>query len=242
MRHDVVDNIVGKAIPPRSYPEQWNVEQLEAAAKTYLNIDVPVKAWAAEEGIDPEIITERLIAAADAAAAAKEERTIANMAAAGSPNPTIMRQVEKSILLQSIDGLWREHLVTLDHLSKVVGWRGIAQRDPLNEYKQEAYELFQSLLANLRELVTTQLSHVELQPRPVAPPVPDLSRLRETHIDPLTGENDADGGDTVAGALGATGSDPSLKPIDPKLLEGVSRNAPCPCGSGKKFKHCHGAF
>ncbi|HEY8575298.1 MAG TPA: preprotein translocase subunit SecA [Devosia sp.] len=242
MRHDVVENIVSKAIPPRSYPEQWNVEQLEAAAKTYLNIDVPVKEWAAEEGIDAETVTERLIAAADAAAAAKEERTIANMEAAGQPNPTVMRQVEKSILLQSIDGLWREHLVTLDHLSKVVGWRGIAQRDPLTEYKQEAYELFQGLLANLRELVTTQLSHVELQPRPVAPPQPDLSRLRETHIDPLTGENDADGGDTIADSLGATGSDPSLKPLDPKLTEGVSRNAPCPCGSGKKFKHCHGAF
>ena len=99
-------------------------------------------------------------------------------------------------------------------------------------------------LANLRELVTTQLSHVELQPRPVAPPVPDLSQLRETHIDPFTGEDDADGDgdDTIAGALGATGSDPSLKPIDPQLLEGVSRNAPCPCGSGKKFKHCHGQF
>jgi preprotein translocase subunit SecA len=243
MRHDVVDNIVAKAIPPRSYPEQWNVEQLEAAAKTYLNIDVPVKDWAAEEGIDPAIVTERLIAAADAHAQAKQERTIAAMAAAGTPNPTIMRQVEKSILLQSIDGLWREHLVTLDHLSKVVGWRGVAQRDPLTEYKQEAYELFQSLLANLRELVTTQLSHVELQPRPVAPPVPDLSGLQETHIDPLTGENDADGGGEVtSGALGAVGSDPSLKPVDPKLLVGVSRNAPCPCGSGKKFKHCHGAF
>ena len=242
MRHDVVDNIVAKAIPPRSYPEQWNVEQLEAAAKTYLNIEVPVKAWAAEEGIDAEVVTERLIAAVDAAAAAKEERTIAMLAEAGQPNPTVMRQVEKSILLQSIDGLWREHLVTLDHLSKVVGWRGIAQRDPLTEYKQEAYELFQGLLANLRELVTTQLSHVELQPRPVAPPVPDLSRLRETHIDPLTGENDADGGDTIADSLGAVGSDPSLKPIDPALLVGVSRNAPCPCGSGKKFKHCHGAF
>ena len=242
MRHDVVENIIAKAIPPRSYPEQWNVEQLEAAAKTYLNLDVPVKAWAAEEGIDPEVVTERLIAAADAAAAAKEDRTMAAMDAAGQSNPTVMRQVEKSILLQSIDGLWREHLVTLDHLSKVVGWRGIAQRDPLTEYKQEAYELFQGLLANLRELVTTQLSHVELQPRAVAPAVPDLSRLRETHIDPLTGENDADGGDTIAGALGATGSDPSLAPIDPKLLEGVSRNAPCPCGSGKKFKHCHGQF
>ena len=164
------------------------------------------------------------------------------MEAAGSSNPTVMRQVEKSIVLQSIDGLWREHLVTLDHLSKVVGWRGIAQRDPLSEYKQEAYELFQSLLENLRELVTTQLSHVELQPRPVAPPTADLSALRETHIDPLTGENDADGGDTVADSLGATGGDPSLKPIDPALLVGVSRNAPCPCGSGKKFKHCHGQF
>jgi len=255
MRHDVVDNIVSKAIPPRSYPEQWNVEQLAAAAKTYLNLDVPVAEWAAEEGIDAEIVTERLIAAADASAAAKEERTIANMAAAGAPNPTVMRQVEKSILLQSIDGLWREHLVTLDHLSKVVGWRGIAQRDPLNEYKQEAYELFQGLLANLRELVTTQLSHVELQPRPVTPPVADLSRLRETHIDPTTGENDAASGvtGTVPGPGFAAGpfadgrgdekdADKSLRPIDPKLLAGVSRNAPCPCGSGKKFKHCHGAF
>jgi preprotein translocase subunit SecA len=242
MRHDLVETLVGKAIPPRSYPEQWNTEQLEAAAKTYLNLDVPVKAWAEEEGIDPEIVTERLITAADEAAAAKEAQTLAAFEAAGTPNPTVMRQVEKTILLQSIDGLWREHLVTLDHLSKVVGWRGIAQRDPLNEYKQEAYELFQGLLTNMRELVTTQLSHVMLQPRPVAPPSPDFTRIRETHIDPLTGENDADGGDTIADSLGAVGSDPSLRPIDPKLLVGVSRNAPCPCGSGKKFKHCHGAF
>ncbi|MGV8855736.1 MAG: preprotein translocase subunit SecA [Devosia sp.] len=240
MRHDVIENIVAKAIPPRSYPEQWKAEQLQAAAKTYLNIDVPVTEWAAEEGIDIEIVTQRMIAAADAQVAEKEARTIAAMEAAGSTNPAVMRQVEKSIVLQSIDGLWREHLVTLDHLSKVVGWRGIAQRDPLSEYKQEAYELFQSLLENLRELVTTQLSHVELQPRPVTPPLPDLSGLHETHIDPLTGENDADGGDTIADSLGATGSDPSLRPIDPKLLVGVARNAPCPCGSGKKFKHCHG--
>jgi preprotein translocase subunit SecA len=242
MRHDLIETLVAKAIPARSYPEQWNTEQLEAAAKTYLNLDVPVKAWAEEEGIDAEIVTERLIEAADAAAAAKEAQTLQAFEAAGTPNPTVMRQVEKTILLQSIDGLWREHLVTLDHLSKVVGWRGIAQRDPLNEYKQEAYELFQALLTNMRELVTTQLSHVVLQPRPVAPPAPDFSRIRETHIDPLTGENDADGGDTIADSLGAVGSDPSLRPVDPKLLVGVSRNAPCPCGSGKKFKHCHGAF
>lgn len=223
MRHDVVDNIIAKAIPPRSYPEQWNTEQLEAAAKTYLNVTVPVAEWAKEEGIDAETVENRIQEAADAVIAAKNEKY-----------GQVMRQVEKSILLQSIDGLWREHLVMLDHLSKVVGWRGIAQRDPLNEYKQEAYELFQALLANLRELVTTQMGHIEIQMRPPEPaPVIDTARLETTHIDPTTGENDAVGDDSDVGAL---------EPIDPKLLVGLSRNAPCPCGSGKKVKHCHGAF
>jgi preprotein translocase subunit SecA len=224
MRHDVIDNIVGKAIPPRAYPEQWNTEQLEAAAKTYLNVTVPVSEWAKEEGIDAETVETRIREAADAVMAAKAEKY----------GPQIMRQVEKSILLQSIDGLWREHLVMLDHLSKVVGWRGIAQRDPLNEYKQEAYELFQALLANLRELVTTQMSHIEIQMRqPEPPPAVDTAALAATHIDPATGENDAVGDDSDVGAL---------PPLDPKLLVGLSRNAPCPCGSGKKVKHCHGAF
>jgi preprotein translocase subunit SecA len=246
MRHDVVQAIVAKAIPPRSYPEQWSVDQLEAAAKTYLNVEAPIEAWAEEEGIDQEIVEERLLTMADEQAASK----------AAKYSPQIMRQVEKSILLQSVDGLWREHLVTLDHLSKVVGWRGIAQRDPLNEYKQEAYELFQALLTNLRELVTTQLSHIELQIRQPEPPqAPDMSRLQEIHIDPTSGENDADtsfsgtvpGSNFAAGAFAdgskdETDADTTLRPIDPKLLAGVSRNAPCPCGSGKKFKHCHGAF
>ncbi|OAM77845.1 preprotein translocase subunit SecA [Devosia elaeis] len=227
MRHGVVENVVSRAVPPRSYPEQWNTEQLQAAAKTYLNIDIPAAEWAAEEGIDAEIVEDRIREASDALMAAKEEKY----------SPSIMRQVEKSILLQSVDGLWREHLVMLDHLSKVVGWRGIAQRDPLNEYKQEAYELFQAMLGNLRELVTTQLSHIEIQIRQEPPPqpqAPDMSRLTSTHIDPTTGENDAEG-DDVASRDGPP-------PVDPKLLQGVSRNAPCPCGSGKKFKHCHGAF
>jgi len=246
MRHDVIDAMIAKAIPDRSYPEQWKTEQLEAAAKTYLNVEIPAKAWAEEEGIDVEGVRERLVKIADEAAAAKVAKY----------TPAIMRQVEKSILLQSIDGLWREHLVTLDHLSKVVGWRGLAQRDPLNEYKQEAYELFQALLTNLRELVTTQLSHVEIQVRqPEPPPEPDLSQLSEIHIDPLTGENDAEeatmaaalagralGATAAAGAASLAAGDPRLTPIDPKLLVGVARNAPCPCGSGKKFKHCHGSF
>jgi preprotein translocase subunit SecA len=252
MRHQVVDDIISKAIPERSYPEQWQVEQLVAAGKTYLNVDLPVEAWTHEEGIDVEIVRERIIKIADEFAAAKVARY----------SPDIMRQVEKSILLQSIDGLWREHLVTLDHLSKVVGWRGLAQRDPLNEYKREAFELFEQLLASLRELVTTQLSHVEIQMRQPTPPLPNFDGLDEIHIDPTTGENDAE--DDITGtmpralgpapslaAFAAAGAaagadvieaDPALRPIDPKLLVGVSRNAPCPCGSGKKFKHCHGAF
>lgn len=223
MRHDVVDNIVAKAIPPRSYPEQWKSEQLEAEAKQYLNVDAPVSEWAKEDGIEAETVETRIRDAADAVIAAKNE-------AYGQ----VMRQVEKSVLLQSIDGLWREHLVLLDHLSKVVGWRGIAQRDPLTEYKQEAYELFQGLLSGLREQVTQQMSHIQIQMRqPEPPPVLDLTKLEETHIDPTTGENDAVGDDSDVGAL---------PPLDPKLLVGLSRNAPCPCGSGKKVKHCHGAF
>jgi preprotein translocase subunit SecA len=249
MRHAVIDNLLTRFIPERAYPEQWQSAELTEAAKTYLNLDVPIADWAHEEGIDVEIIRERMTKMADDAAAAKVERF----------TPDIMRQVEKSILLQSIDGLWREHLVTLDHLSKVVGWRGLAQRDPLNEYKQEAYELFQALLTNLRELVTTQLSHIEIQVRqPQTPPIGNLDDVNEIHIDPMTGLNEVEEDDlnrpgsaaaaaTMLAAAGiSTGAvaeaDPALKPIDPKLLVGVSRNAPCPCGSGKKFKHCHGQF
>ena len=246
MRHDVVETVIQRAIPGHSYPEQWNTEQLTTEAKQYLGVDIDAKHWAEEEGIDVEQVHERLTKAADDYAAAKIARY----------TPEIMRQVEKSLLLQSIDQLWREHLVTLDHLSKVVGWRGLAQRDPLNEYKQEAYELFQKLLADMREMVIGQLSHVEVQMRaPEPPPQPDFGRLSEIHIDPDLGENDAASqvSGTIGGALAAAGAlaglggdvaeaDPRLRPIDPKLLVGVSRNAPCPCGSGKKFKHCHGSF
>ncbi|MEO6394402.1 MAG: SEC-C metal-binding domain-containing protein, partial [Devosia sp.] len=246
MRHDVVDAVIARAIPDRSYPEQWRMEELDVELKERFNLTIETRAWAEEEGIDIEEVRERLTKLTDEAAAAKVAKY----------TPQIMRQVERQILLQSIDGLWRDHLVTLDHLSKVIGWRGLAQRDPLNEYKQEAYELFQKLLNDLRELVIGQLSHVEIQTRQPEPPRSlDLSRLSEIHIDPTTGENDAE--TDISGTLGtltaAAGAladgnndqadaDPRLRPIDPKLLIGVSRNAPCPCGSGRKFKHCHGSF
>jgi preprotein translocase subunit SecA len=261
MRHDVVDAIIARAMPERSYPEQWKMDMLDEELKTLLNIELETSHWVEEEGIDIEIVRERLIKAADEAAAAKVAKY----------SPEIMRQVEKSLLLQAIDSLWREHLVTLDHLSKVVGWRGLAQRDPLNEYKQEAYELFTKMLTDMRELVVKQMSFVEIQMRPPEPPPTlDLSRLSEIHVDPTTGENDADsdvtgtsGGAAYAGGIAgslASGvalqsmgagtieqdadadTDPRLRPIDPALLKGVARNAPCPCGSGRKFKHCHGSF
>ncbi len=257
MRHDLVETLVSRAIPDRSYPEQWRMEDLEASLKQIFNLEVATKPWTEEEGIDAEIVTDRLTEMVNTAAAEKEERFVKTMADNGRPNPTVMREIEKQVVLQSIDQLWREHLVTLDHLSKVVGWRGLAQRDPLNEYKQEAYELFNKLLTDMREMVTGQLSHVEIQMRQPEPQLlqPDLSRLSEIHIDPDSGQNDAvtQSPGTIGGAFAAAGAlaglggdvaeaDPRLRPIDPKLLVGVSRNAPCPCGSGRKFKHCHGSF
>jgi preprotein translocase subunit SecA len=250
MRHEVVGNLVAKAIPERSYAEQWDIDLLTESARTTLNVNPPIKEWSEEEGIDADMVRERLKAAADEFATAKIARF----------TPEIMRQVEKSILLQSIDSLWRDHLVTLDHLSKVIGWRGLAQRDPLTEYKREAFELFEQLLSELREVVTRQLSHVEIQMRQPEPPL-TLRGLSEIHIDPTSGENDAEsnftgtmpralGPASALSAIAAMGAaegdvieaDPALRQLDPKLLVGVSRNAPCPCGSGKKFKHCHGAF
>ncbi|MBU1175708.1 MAG: preprotein translocase subunit SecA [Alphaproteobacteria bacterium] len=245
MRHDVIDALMARTVPERAYPEQWDAELLTELALVHLGVRAPVADWAREEGIDAEKVRERLIDLSD--------RYMASKAARFSPD--LMRQIEKSLLLQSVDSLWREHLITLDHLSKVVGWRGLAQRDPLNEYKQEAYELFQALLTNLREVVTTQLAHVEIQQRPPEPRGPDLSQLEQTHIDPTTGENDAATGVTgtmpraamaaagmTAGSAGRAADGTPLEPIDPELLKGVRRNEPCPCGSGKKFKHCHGAF
>ena len=214
MRHDVIETIAQKAMPPRSYPEQWNVKQLKEAAKTYLGVDVPIEEWVEEEGIDQEKIIERLKDAADKHMAQKT----------ASFTPEIMRQVEKSILLQSIDGLWREHLATLDHLSKVIGWRGLAQRDPLNEYKQEAYELFDALLTNLRELVTTQLAHVVL-----APPEPEVPK--STYEMNLAQQGVDEGKD-----------DFSKITLSEEQTRNIRRNDPCPCGSGKKFKRCHGKF
>jgi preprotein translocase subunit SecA len=223
MRHEVIETMVAIHVPPNAYAEQWDVKGLKEKVATTLNLDLPVDAWAAEEGIAEDDIYNRIMEAADKAAADKAERFGAEL----------MAYVERSVVLQTIDNLWREHIVNLDHLRSVVGFRGYAQRDPLQEYKAEAFELFQALLANLRDAVTMQMSRVELvrdtPPAPTPPPV-----MEGHHLDATTGEDDF--------AEGAQVPPQDRNPQDPKTWGAIGRNEACPCGSGKKYKHCHGVL
>ncbi|MFN3524030.1 MAG: preprotein translocase subunit SecA [Phenylobacterium sp.] len=228
MREDTIDDLVARHLPPKAYAEQWDVEGLEQHVKELLGLDLPIKAWAAEDGIANEEIQERLLKAAEARAAEREALV----------SPEQMRGLEKNFLLQMIDLQWREHLMHLDHLRAVIGLRGYGQRDPLNEYKTEAFSLFEKLLVDLRQSVTRWLMTVEFQ---FAEPEPPPVAFTEVHLDPLTGENAAQ-----MGALpeGLSPEQRQALPITalPDGWEDTGRNAPCPCGSGKKFKHCHGAL
>ena len=274
MRQHVVDDLVARHIPENAFAEQWDVKGLREEFRRLFDMDVPVEEWAAEEGIAEREILERLQDKADAAAARKTSEV----------TPDVMRQIEKAVLLQTLDHLWREHLVTLDHLRQAVGLRGYAQRDPLHEYKSEAFQLFERMLARLREDVTGQLMHVVLThggPDPFLE-MEDLPEMHAHHLDPLTGEDEFETADETpksrqerraaakqanangsgrkqaAGGRAAPARQPNGKaasgsaarggagagaanPGDPDSWGKVSRNAACPCGSGKKFKHCHGA-
>ena len=210
MRHQTIDELVETHIPPKAYAEQWDMDGLDAAVKDVFALDLPVRDWAAEEGIADEEIAERLYDASDRFMAAR----------AVDLGPDIIRQVEKSILLQTLDRHWREHLLTLEHLRQIVGLRGLGQRDPLAEFKLEAFTLFSDLLTGLRQDVIRYLSRVQIETRPPELEVPEMEVPQMA--DPLDelAENNENGG------------------ID---FGKVGRNRPCPCGSGKKFKHCHGA-
>ncbi len=236
MRHEVIDGLVAKHIPENAYPEQWDVEGLAEAVRNTLNQDLPVADWAKEEGIADEEVRERLKAAADVVIANKTERF----------SPDIMRQIERAVLLQTLDHLWREHLATLDHLRSAIHLRGYAQRDPLNEYKSEAFALFEALLSNLRTQVTSQLARVELvQSPPTMPSDDDLPMMEAHHLDPFTGEDEmALAGAQMAGAVLAPSRREATARManDPATWGKVGRNEACPCGSGKKYKHCHGQF
>lgn len=242
MRHDTVAGIVGAACPPDSYPEQWDVEGLKERVAEVLGINPPIDAWMQEETLDPEIIEERIRTEVDGIM----ERKMADN------DPSIWRQVEKSILLERLDFHWKEHLATLDALRQVVFLRAYAQKQPINEYKQEAFGLFESMLDKLREDITSILlkSELRLAPQPQQA-LPDLPDFLTGHIDPLTGiENseDDDGSAARAALFGALAGSPRAAAgpggaagENPYAGMDISRNAPCPCGSGNKYKHCHGA-
>ncbi|TGS11614.1 preprotein translocase subunit SecA [Mesorhizobium sp. M2E.F.Ca.ET.209.01.1.1] len=235
MREGVIDEIVAKNIPENAYAEQWNVAGLKEEVAQYLNLDLPIEEWVKEEGIAEDDIRERIAAAADAAAKERADRF----------GPDVMNYVERSVVLQTLDHLWREHIVNLDHLRSVVGFRGYAQRDPLQEYKSEAFELFQGMLGNLRQAVTAQLMRVELVRQAADAPPPETPEMFGSHIDGSTGEDDFQGGETallMRQDTTAVVAPENRDPKNPATWGKIGRNEACPCGSGKKYKHCHGAF
>ncbi|SMO83181.1 preprotein translocase subunit SecA [Paracoccus laeviglucosivorans] len=227
MRAQVVDDLVDEYLPPRTYAEQWDTDGLKAAVIDRLNMDLPLAEWAAEDGVDQDAMRERIQQSVDTYMSQKAEQF-------GDEN---MRQIEKQVLLQQIDAKWREHLITLEHLRSVVGFRGYAQRDPLSEYKTEGFQLFESMLDGLRFDVTQQLARIR--------PLTDAERedmMRqyqqqqadtEAHMQPE--HEEAEGGEVSSRVHG-------FDETDPTTWGNPSRNDPCPCGSGQKFKHCHGAL
>ncbi len=229
MRRETIHDMVRAAIPENSYPEQWDLAGLEEKVRVSLNLDMPIATMGREEGIDDEMILERIQDTADRAAAAR----------AADIGPEMMRMVEKSLLLQLFDQVWKEHLLQLDHLRQGIGLRAYGQRDPLNEYKSEAFALFNGMLGDLRERVTSLLMRVEL--RPDAPPEyltrpPEPVRITDMRHPSPDGQDYESQGDVALAPRRGEAVDPN----DPSTWAGTSRNAPCPCGSGKKYKHCHG--
>ena len=240
-RHLVIDDLVRAHVPENAYPEQWDSAGLHDEINNILNLDLPVADWAKEEGIADEELTERITQAADKNAEARGAEF----------GPEVTKQIEKAVLLQTLDNLWREHIVTLDHLRQVIGLRSMAQRDPLIEYKSEGYQLFGDLMQRWREEVTRTMFRLQVMQQP--PERPELPPMFAQHIDPLTGENEL----ALAGAsfapsqsqpqlaLGEAASMRAVAPEDrdpnnPATWGRVGRNEACPCGSGKKYKHCHG--
>jgi preprotein translocase subunit SecA len=226
MRHAFVEDVVTKHVPEHAYAEQWDTVGLKEELKRVLDVDLPVDEWAKEEGIADEELLNRI-----------EDRVDQHMAAKVAQwGPEVMRYVEKTILLQTLDHLWREHLVMLDHLRQVIGLRGYGQRDPLQEYKSEAFSLFEAMIAHLREAVTAQLMRVEIVPPENQQPA--LPAMEAHKLDPNTGEDEM----AFAGASLVPAATANRDPKNPASWGKIGRNEDCPCGSGKKYKHCHGKY
>ena len=224
MRHEVIDDLLDVHMPAKTYADQWDSEGLQQQVREKLGMDLPVVEWTAEEGVDDEQIRERLVDASDAMMTEKAEAF----------GPETMRNIEKQVLLQTIDSKWREHLLTLEHLRSVVGFRGYAQRDPLNEYKNESFQLFENMLDSLRETVTQQLALV----RPISE---EEQRQMLMQMAAQQAEMQKAAAGATAAAAPVEEPAPGFVEDDPSTWGNPSRNDKCPCGSGKKFKHCHGS-
>jgi preprotein translocase subunit SecA len=237
MRHQTIDELVRRCIPENAYAEQWDLDTLEQESRRVLGLEVPVRDWAQEEGIAEEEIIKRLTEESDRLMAQKAARF----------GPEVMRVAEKSLLLQILDHIWKEHLLQLDHLRQGIHLRGYGQRNPLNEYKKEAFELFEAMLTRLRQTVAQVLAHLE-----VRLPEQQEGEPRERELAMAGGPaprrpETAEAAPAIAGAAAAglaTAPRPSPPPqaAQPESWGKVQRNAPCPCGSGRKYKHCHGRF
>src|SRR6056297_2375630 len=225
MRYQVIEDLVDVYMPPKSYADQWDMDGLDAELREKLSLEVPVVEWGEEEGVDDEEIAERIEKAADEMMAQKTAQF-------GAEN---MRSIEKQILLQTIDAKWREHLLTLEHLRSVVGFRGYAQRDPLNEYKNEAFQLFETMLDSLRQDVTQKLSQIRPMTEDEQKSMMDELLKQRAAMEAAA---EAPAGDQAAAS--AEGAAPGFDENDPATWGNPGRNQVCPCGSGKKFKHCHG--
>jgi preprotein translocase subunit SecA len=238
MRHDIVGELISKHIPENAYAEQWDAVGLRERLREAVAIDFPVDDWAKEEGIADEEIRERVVTTVDKFYGDKREKYTGD----------VMKQVEKTVLLQTLDRLWREHIVAVDYLRQVIHLRGYGQRDPLNEYKTEGFTLFSDMVTRLKEAVTGQLMRVEIQFGEPGEDLPDESQLpmmQAHHIDASTGQDDVGEGMPQFGtaSLGAAAAvAANFDPKNPETWGKVARNEDCPCGSGKKYKHCHGVY
>jgi preprotein translocase subunit SecA len=246
MRDNVIDLMVSRAMPEKAYAEQWEMDFLHEEVLRVFGLDLPVRDWAKEEGVADAEVSERI---ADAA-----KKKMAEKAATWGPD--VMRDVEKSLLLQVLDQVWKEHLLALDHLRQGIGLRAYGQKDPLNEYKAEAFEMFNGMLTELDDRVTMIMSHLELQVAPVdgfdmfgnsaMETYENFDELATFDMDPEQVVMDGEAGGTGYAPVAPSplilrqGTE-EPDPEDPATWGKVGRNAPCPCGSGKKFKHCHGA-
>jgi len=236
MRHEVVENVVARCVPSNAMSEQWDLAALHEECLRLLSLDLPVAEWGKEEGIADEEILQRLLDASDRKMAEK----------AANYGPPLMRMAEKSLLLQILDYSWKEHLLQLDHLRQGIGLRAYAQRDPLNEYKREAFEMFEEMLGRVRQSVTEVLSHVELTFDDSEEDVfrRDLPKMAETREDPALvggGYADPEGGELATAPVQTRSAAAVVDANDPATWGKISRNTSCPCGSGKKYKHCHGS-